>query len=253
MFRKQIAAYRPTCEQERSDKEIIVHYIEDYAHNILLRDNKVAHMTASGFVMNKDLTKVLVIFHKIYQSWGWTGGHADGDRDLLEIALKEVQEETGLKHVRPLSEQMMSIDILPVWGHKKKEGYVSAHLHLNGAYIIIGDEEEALIVNEEETEGVMWVDADAIEQYSVEPDLNIVYKKLIKAARAYDPNKKEVLVEQPEEDLEDGFAKAIADTSIPIAVHEAKSAYYKAKLVKELTVRSGKGLAGGFKKVFGKK
>lgn len=252
MFREQITAYRPVNEQERSDKEIMCHYMEAYPHNILTRENRVAHLTSSGFIMNRDLTKVLVIFHKIYQAWGWTGGHADGEADMLAVALKEAREETGLEVIEPLSRDIMSLDILPVWGHVKKSGYVSAHLHLNVAYVLIADEKDTLKVNEEETEGLMWVDADAIGDYSTEAALVTVYRKLIDAARAYDPAKK-VTVIMPEPPPEDSFAKAMADTSIPIAVYEAKSAYYKGKFVKELTVRTGKGLAKGIKGVFKKK
>lgn len=252
MFKEQIAGYVPVCEQERVDKSIIYHYITDYPHNILTRDNEIAHMTSSGFVMNKSLTKVLVIFHKVYQAWGWTGGHMDGDVDMLAVALKEAKEETGLQHLRPLSKQMMSLDILPVWGHRKKDKYVAAHLHLNGAYVLIADEEDPLIQNEEETEGVMWIDADQIGTYSTEPDLVVVYKKLIDAARAYNPSSERLIIPDDRKTSQQSLSKAIKDTTIPIAVHEAKSAYYKAKLAKEVTFHTGKGVAGLMNRLFKK-
>ena len=56
----------------------------------------MAHMTASSWIVNEDYTKVLMIYHNIYNSWAWTGGHADGDEDLLHVAVKEAREETGL-------------------------------------------------------------------------------------------------------------------------------------------------------------
>lgn len=252
MFKEQIAGYVPACEQERTDKRIIYHHITDYPHNILTRDNEIAHMTSSGFIMNKALTRVLVIFHKVYQAWGWTGGHMDGDSDMLQVAMKEAMEETGLRHLTPLSKQLMSLDILPVWGHMKKTCYVGAHLHLNGSYVLIADENDPLIQNEEETEGVMWIDADRIDEYSSEPDLIVVYNKLIEAARAYDPSKERLITIEPSESLEGGFASTIKDTTIPIAIHEAKSAYYKAKLVKEVTFYTSKGVAGAMKKIFKK-
>lgn len=241
IYKKQIESYIPTCDQERVDKKVIYQYIKQYPHNVLLRSNEVAHITSSGFIMNKDLTKALVIYHKIYQAWGWTGGHADGDEDLLEIAIKEAKEETGLKKVKPLKKQMMSIDILPVWGHIKRGNYVTAHLHLNASYVLIADEEEHLIVNEEETGGLKWINADDIENYSTEPDLVVVYKKLIKAARLYDPSKEITVTTKNElKDNEKDGAEVLKDTVVQIAVHEAKSAFYKIKLVKEVAVRSGK-------------
>lgn len=208
---------------------------------MLLRSNEVAHITSSGFIMNKDLTKILVIYHKIYQAWGWTGGHADGDEDLLKIAIKEAKEETGLKEFKPFKKQIMSIDILPVWGHMKRGSYVAAHLHLNASYVLIADENETLIVNEEETDGLKWINADDIDNYSTEPDLVVVYKKLIKAARKHDPCKKINLTTNSEEnDIEKDGAEVFKDTIIQIAKHETKSAFYKIKLVKEVVVRGSK-------------
>lgn len=233
-YMKQIRDYVPVCKQERMDKETILHFIEDHNHNVLLRDNTIAHLTASGFIVDPTFTKVLFIYHKVYQSWGWTGGHMDGDPDLLTVALKEASEETGLKNLRPLSKNLMSLDILPVWGHMKKKAYISAHLHLNGTFILIGDPDEPLVMNEEETEGLQWIDVDVMERYSNEPYMVTVYKKLIKAAKAYkpEPDAKEPLETVAKTDK--GFLNKVTEAAVPIAILEAKSAYYKLKLVKEV-------------------
>ncbi|PKM58534.1 MAG: NUDIX hydrolase [Firmicutes bacterium HGW-Firmicutes-3] len=243
MFREQISSYAPVNEQERSDKKHIYHYIEQFPYNILHRENTLAHITSSGLIMNKDLTKVLVIYHKIYQAWGWTGGHADGDEDLLKIALKEAKEETGLKSIVPLSKGIMAMDILPVWGHKKQGHYVSAHLHLNVAYVLIADELEAICANLEETDGAKWIDIEEMGHHSSEPKLIYVYEKLIKAAQAFDPKKEDIKVSKRETKKTSAY-DAIKNAAIPIAIHETKSAYYKAKLVKEIVVRGGGGIKG---------
>ena len=96
---------------------------------MLVRENEIAHMTSSGFIVNKDRTKVLMIHHNIYNSWGWTGGHADGDSDLIAVAIKEAKEETGIKNANPITNDICSIDILPVNSHIKKGKYVASHLH----------------------------------------------------------------------------------------------------------------------------
>ncbi|WP_330683923.1 NUDIX hydrolase [Petrocella sp. FN5] len=243
MFREQISSYTPVNEQERSDKRHIYHFIEQFPYNILYRENTLAHITSSGFIMNKDLTKVLVIYHKIYQAWGWTGGHADGDEDLLKIALKEAKEETGLVNIKPLSKQIMAMDILPVWGHMKHGRYISAHLHLNVAYVLIADESEPIHANEVETNGARWINISEIGHQSSEPKLIYVYEKLIKAAQAFDP-KKEYTNSAKKETKKTSAYDAIKNAAIPIAIHESKSAYYKAKLVKEIVVRGGGGIKG---------
>lgn len=71
--------------------------------NVLTRKNEFSHLTSSSFIVNKERTKVLMIHHNIYDSWAWTGGHADGEVDLLSVALRETQEETGIKSATPLS------------------------------------------------------------------------------------------------------------------------------------------------------
>ena len=78
-------------------------------------------------------------YHRLYDSWAWLGGHADGDRDLLAVALREVREESGLAEVHPVSEDLYSLEILTVDGHEKHGRYVSSHLHLNVTYLLEAD------------------------------------------------------------------------------------------------------------------
>ena len=99
-------------------------------------------MTASAWVVNKDRSKILLAYHNIYDSWAWLGGHADGEKDLLKVALKEVAEESGVKNIKPVSEDILSVEILTVDGHEKKGVYVPSHLHLNVTYLIEADDTE---------------------------------------------------------------------------------------------------------------
>lgn len=173
-----IKKYTPYNEQEKKDKEIILYCINAF-DDILNRNNEVAHITSSAFVVNKTKSKVLVVHHNIYNSWSWTGGHADGETDLLAVALRELQEETGIKDARPVTSQIFSLDILPVVGHIKREKYVSAHLHLSVAFLIEADEDEALMVKEDENSGVKWIPMEEMTIYSNEPHMQKVYRKII--------------------------------------------------------------------------
>lgn len=173
-----IKEYKPFNEQEKMDKELIIKYYE-MAQNILTRENEVIHITSSALVLNKNKDKVLMIHHNIYNSWGWTGGHADGEEDLLLVAMKEVKEETGVKNIVPISRDIVSIDILPVFGHIKKGKYVSSHLHASIAYLIEADEKEELKVKPDENSGVKWIPIDEIDIYSNEPHMIEVYNKIL--------------------------------------------------------------------------
>jgi 8-oxo-dGTP pyrophosphatase MutT (NUDIX family) len=181
-FKDQIAKYIPQNDIEENEKRVIEDYIKQFPHNILSRDNEFAHMTSSGFIMNPKLDKVLMIHHNIYNTWTWTGGHADGDTDLMEIALKEAWEETGVVNIKPLIEDIASLDIIPVWGHFKKGKYICAHLHLNASYILIADESEQLVLNKKETSGVRWISINELAKHSNEPFVLVIYNNLIKKA-----------------------------------------------------------------------
>ncbi|MGK0468347.1 MAG: 8-oxo-dGTP pyrophosphatase MutT (NUDIX family) [Clostridium sp.] len=180
---KQIVEFIPTNEQENQDKKIILDYIENFPHNILLRENVFAHITSSGFVMNKSLDKVLMVHHNIRNTWAWTGGHVDGDTDFLHVAIKEAKEETGINAVTALTKDIISIDILPVYGHVRRNKYVSAHLHLSVAYVLIASERETLIVKEDENSDVKWFSMDKFtEDYFDDKDVYL-YNKLIQRAK----------------------------------------------------------------------
>ena len=153
--------------------------------DVLVRDNEIAHITSSGFIVNKLRTKVLMIHHNIYNSWGWTGGHADGDSDLIKVSIKEAKEETGIKEARPITNDICSIDILPVNAHIKRGKYVASHLHLSVAYILEADENEELVVKEDENSGVKWVDIDKVLDLTNEEYMKNVYKKLIDKSKMY--------------------------------------------------------------------
>ena len=175
---ESIKTYNPCNEQEKKDKEIILYCIGKFK-NILSRDNEIAHITSSAFVLNKTKDKVLMVYHNIYNSWSWTGGHADGEEDLLAVAIKEAKEETGVKNIYPVSSDIFSLDILTVLGHIKRGKYVSPHLHLSVAYLIEADENELLIVKADENSDVKWIPIDEVNTYSNEPHMQKVYKKLI--------------------------------------------------------------------------
>ena len=157
-----IKAYEPINEQETNDKEVILDYIKNFEKNVLYRENKIAHITSSGFIMNETLDKVLFIHHNIMNHWAWTGGHADGYKDLLYVALKEAKEETGIIEVKPLSDKIASIDILSVVPHIKNSKYINSHLHLSIAYILIANENKELKICKDENSAVKWLPIENI-------------------------------------------------------------------------------------------
>ena len=175
--------YQPYNEQEVKDKALILEWLEK-GESVFTRNSVMAHMTTSAWVVNKSRDKVLMAYHNIYDSWSWIGGHADGAEDLPTVALRELQEETGVHHAALVSRDIFSLEILPVSGHIKKGVYVPSHLHLNITYLAEADENEALTVNEVENQAVKWWSfADALQVSKELWFVERVYKKLIEKCK----------------------------------------------------------------------
>ena len=178
-FKKMLEAYVPYNEQEENDKEMMLKYIDTF-EDVLTRENRMCHFTASSWIVNKERTKILMIYHKIYDSWAWTGGHCDGDSDMLHVAVKEAIEETGVENFKVLSDGIFGIEIVSVDGHVKRGKYVPTHLHLNISYLLEADEHDALRIKEDENSGVKWVDIDKAIEITKEEKMKPIYKKLNK-------------------------------------------------------------------------
>lgn len=98
---QDIASYHPFNEQEAADRHVMLRALKT---NRFCFDRKSqAHFTCSAWVVNPEKTQTIMVFHNIYNSWSWIGGHADGCSDLAAVALRGLREETGVEHARIVS------------------------------------------------------------------------------------------------------------------------------------------------------
>ena len=174
----ELESYHPWNEQEIRDREELLRRLRS-GEELYTRDNASAHLTASAWVVTPDRTRVLLAYHNLYRSWAWLGGHADGDRDLLAVALREVREESGLTEVHPVSDSIYSLEILTVDGHEKHGKYVSSHLHLNLTYLLEADPAAAVRCKPDENSRVGWFALEDAIAASSEPWFQErIYRKL---------------------------------------------------------------------------
>jgi len=174
----EIEQYTPYNVQEEKDKKIILDFLNEY-DDAFYRTNLLAHMTASAWVTNKNRDKILMAYHKIYDSWSWLGGHCDGNEDCLKVAIKEVKEETGVSHIKVLDENIFSLEVLAVESHYKNGEYVPTHLHLNVTYLLEADENDPLFIKADENSGVAWFEIDeAVKQSNEKWFRDNIYSKL---------------------------------------------------------------------------
>lgn len=177
-LKEKIENYIPYDEQEERDKEQYLNFIDKF-DDVLTRNNVFGHFSASAFIVNKERTKMLVVYHIINDGWIYPGGHADGEENLLSVAVREVEEETGLK-AKVLNEEIYSIQSAPVKGHIKKGKYVSAHLHLDVVYLMEADDKIPLVYRDDESKGVKWVSFGEATDETMCDFIRPIHKKLIK-------------------------------------------------------------------------
>jgi len=171
-----IASYTPDCEQEAVDRLVMLSAL-GRGEKLLTRDNLVMHFTASAWITNPARTKVLMVYHNLYDSWAWTGGHADGEEDLRAVALREAEEETGAR-VRLVRPDVYSLETLTVNPHMKRSRYVPAHLHLNLTFHLEADENQKLSIKPDENKAVGWFSLEEAVRACTEPWMRPVYEKL---------------------------------------------------------------------------
>ena len=173
-----LEGYQPWNEQEERDRAVLLGLLGS-GQDLWTRENLTAHLTASAWVVNPDRSRVLMAYHNIYDSWSWLGGHADGERDLLSVTRREVEEESGLTAVRPVREDLFSLEILTVDGHEKRGAYVPSHLHLNVTYLLEAEDGQSLRSKPDENQAVAWFGREEAVAASSEPWFRErIYRKL---------------------------------------------------------------------------
>ena len=177
-----IVRFQPGDAREAAEKEIMLDLIARCGDGILSRESAFAHMTTSSIIVNRDRTRTLMAFHRIYNSWAWTGGHADGESDFEAIARREAQEESGISNLMRLGKGPASIEILPVWAHTKRGKAVGSHLHLNVSYLFEADDALPLRICEDENSAVGWIEIDKLADSVSEPPMLPIYERLLDRA-----------------------------------------------------------------------
>lgn len=158
--RRQIVQYLQRYPGEELALHTLVRQIEE-DEGILERHNMRGHITTSAFVLNHERTLALMIHHNHHNLWLQPGGHYEGTDSLQASALREVEEETGVRFVTLIDTIPIDIDTHPISARPAKgEG---EHFHHDFLYLGVAPQKVSLSPQLEEVGGVQWLSLDELE------------------------------------------------------------------------------------------
>lgn len=154
--------HKTTFMEEAAYRSRAISFVQQH-ETCFHRELWPAHVTGSGWVVNSQLTHALMLHHKKLDRWFQPGGHADGEADILAVALKETSEETGLTPdaIHLLSPNIFDIDIhaIPARGKEPR------HEHIDIRFLIEIDDTLAVPGNNESHQ-VLWVPLHKVPRFN---------------------------------------------------------------------------------------
>jgi 8-oxo-dGTP pyrophosphatase MutT (NUDIX family) len=127
--------------------------------NCYFRDHLPGHLTGSACIIDESKQFMLLTHHAKLNKWLQPGGHADGDENILAVALREAEEETGLKNFTPLIDDIFDIDIHTIPARKD----LPEHFHFDVRFLFQASRMEDLVISEE-SHDLAWVHINEIAQ-----------------------------------------------------------------------------------------
>lgn len=167
----QLESYQPSDPYENQMREKTIAFVREN-EDCFQRSLVIGHVTGSAFIVNFERTHILLTHHKKLNRWLQLGGHADGEGDILNVALREAEEESGLKDVKPISRDIFDVDVHVIPARKNE----TEHYHYDIRYLCEADSHIPLTISDE-SHDLVWVPVNSVLNYSEEQSiLRMVYK-----------------------------------------------------------------------------
>jgi 8-oxo-dGTP pyrophosphatase MutT (NUDIX family) len=162
---QSLDAHEATMTQET------IRFVEAH-EDCLLRSCVPGHLTGSAWIVSPDRKKSLLTHHRKLDKWLQLGGHADGDGDLLAVALREAREESGLAHVRAVGPNVFDLDRHWIPPRKADPG----HFHYDLRFMLEADPAEPLVISSE-SKDLAWVAVAQVTTLNAEESMARMVRK----------------------------------------------------------------------------
>ncbi len=164
--------YQPYDKDERDMYEMLVRFVENESQ-CFERSLRIGHLTGSAWIVDRERRHVLLTHHRKLDRWLQLGGHADGETDILAVALREAREESGLENIKPLLNTLFDVDVhsIPARGDEPR------HLHYDVRWLLEADSAAPLVISNESKE-LAWVALDDIGHLTTDRSIARMTEKL---------------------------------------------------------------------------
>lgn len=168
--------YHPTAPEEVVFKQQMIEFIHEHA-DCFERSLAIGHITASAWIVSKNGAKALLMHHTKLDKWFQLGGHCDGNPDVLEVAVKEAQEESGIMGIAPVASEIFDIDIHLIPANSRGE---KAHYHYDVRFLLRVTSGEEIVQNRESKE-LRWITKDPASLPTRQPSILRMFNKWLQA------------------------------------------------------------------------
>jgi 8-oxo-dGTP pyrophosphatase MutT (NUDIX family) len=162
--------YYPNDLEQQKTKEQIKQFVINH-EDCFLRTNNEGHITASSWLLSPERSHVLLTHHKKIGRWIQLGGHADGDSDVLRVAKREAEEESGIKGIEALDGMIFDVDIHGIDEHAG----VSAHKHYDIRFVLRAPHQRFMV--SDESYDLAWLSVFDLAGRTKEPSLARMARK----------------------------------------------------------------------------
>ena len=165
--------YHPADAEEKNYRAAMIAFAQKYT-DCFERSLEIGHFTASSWLVDKDNTHALLMHHTKLDRWFQLGGHCDGESDVLAVALKEAQEESGITAIAAVHDNIFDIDVHVIPEFKG----IPEHIHYDVRFLLQVTSDEAIVQNSESKE-LRWISKNPVDLPTPERSVTRMFEKWI--------------------------------------------------------------------------